>query len=167
MLTGGSPSQRGRLTNAMRARLGDGAVVGVNGDYFNLDNAYPSGLLMVGGELVSEPEPTRSALLFPASGRLARAKVALAGTWQASDPASAARRSPTRTFIGVNRPSERANETIVYTSRYGTLTADRRSGRRAHHARPAGARGINTPVTGTVQIRQARVAGAASVPASS
>ncbi len=124
VLTGGSPSQRGRLTNAMRARLGDGAVVGVNGDYFNLDNAYPSGLLMVGGELVSEPEPTRSALLFPASGQLATAKVALAGTWLASD-ATCRNAVPHRTFIGVNRPSERANETLVYTSRYGTLDPGR------------------------------------------
>ena len=78
ILTGGSPSQRGRLTSAMRARLGSGAVVGVNGDYFNLENAYPSGLLMSGGEIVSEPEATRSALLFPANGPLLTAKVQLA-----------------------------------------------------------------------------------------
>jgi hypothetical protein len=150
VLTGGAPSQRGRLTNAMRARLGDGAVVGVNGDYFNLDNAYPSGLLMVGGELVSEPEPTRSALLFPASGSLVSAKVALAGTWQASDV-----NVPTpflsRTFAGVNRPSERANETLIYTSRYGTLTptGDRVDALIALDS--PGVVGINTPVTGTVQ----------------
>lgn len=151
VLTGGSPSQRGRLTNAMRARLGDGAVVGVNGDYFNLDSAYPSGLLMVGGELVSEPEPTRSALLFPASGQLATAKVALAGTWLASDPANPATTFTTRTFIGVNRPSERANETLIYTSRYGTPTpaGDRVDALIALD--PPGLVGINTPVTGTVQ----------------
>jgi hypothetical protein len=148
VLTGGSPSQRGRLTDAMRARLGDGAVVGVNGDYFNLDHAYPSGLLVVGGELVNEPEPTRSALLFPATGQLATAKVALAGTWQAVDPSV-----PTqpRTFAGVNRPSERADETLIYTSRYGTLTpvGDRVDALIALD--PPGVVGINTPVTGTVQ----------------
>ncbi len=150
VLTGGSPSRRGRLTNAMRARLGDGAVVGVNGDYFNLDNAYPSGLLMVGGELVSEPEPTRSALLFPASGQLATAKVALTGTWQASD-VTVPTPFPTRTFAGVNRPSERANETLVYTSRYSTLTptGDRVDALIALD--PPGVVGINTPVAGTVQ----------------
>jgi hypothetical protein len=150
VMTGGSPSQRGPLTSAMRARLGDGAVVGVNGDYFNLDNAYPSGLLMVGGELVSEPEPTRSALLFPASGPLASAVVALAGTWQASDVTVPAP-FPSRTFGGVNRPSERANETLVYTSRYGTLTptGDRVDALVALD--PPGFVGVNTPVTGTVQ----------------
>ena len=151
VLTGGSPSQRGRLTDAMRARLGDGAVVGVNGDYFNLDNAYPSGLLMVGGELVSEPEPTRSALLFPSSGPLLTAKVQLAGTWQASDPANPTTTYPPRTFIGVNRPAEQADETIVYTPRYGTLTpiGDRVDALIALD--PPGLPTINTPLTGTVQ----------------
>lgn len=151
VLTGGAPSQRGRLTNAMRARLGDGAVVGVNGDYFNLDSAYPSGLLMVGGELVSEPEPTRSALLFPASGQLVTVMVALTGTWQASDP-TLPTQPPSRTFAGVNRPAERANETLVFTSRYGTLTPtgpDRVDA--LITLDPPGIVGANTPITGTVQ----------------
>jgi hypothetical protein len=153
ILTGGAPSQRGRLTSAMRARLGDGAVVGVNGDYFNLANAYPSGLLMVGGELVSEPEPTRSALLFPATGQLLTAKVALAGTWQASDVTV-----PTpflqRTFIGVNRPAEQPNETLVYTSRYGTLTPTGDRVDALITLDSPGVTGINAPLTGTVQTIQ-------------
>ena len=152
ILTGGAPSQRGRLTSAMRARLGDGAVVGVNGDYFNLDNAYPSGLLMVGGELVSEPEPTRSALLFPASGQLLTAKVELAGTWQAVDPNVPA--LPQRTFSGVNRPQERPNETLVYTSRYGTVTPFGDRVDALISLDPPGIASPNTPLTGTVQTIQ-------------
>jgi Phosphodiester glycosidase len=122
VLTAGVPSRRARLTDAMRGRLGEGAVIGVNGDYFNLDNAYPSGLLMTGGEVVSEPEATRSALIFGGGGQLSSAQVQLTGTWQASDPALPTP-LPERTFIGVNRPAERANETVVYTPRYGDLTA--------------------------------------------
>ncbi len=121
ILTAGVPSQRARLTDAMRARLGEGAVVAVNGDFFNLQNSYPSGLLMLNQELVSEPEPTRSALILEATGLLRSARVELDGKWQAVDPASPTP-FPQRTFIGVNRPAERDTETIVYTPRYGDLT---------------------------------------------
>jgi hypothetical protein len=149
VLTAGAPSRRAPLTTAMRERLGDGAVIGVNGDYFNLNNAYPSGLLMTGGEIVSEPEPTRSALIFPASGRLTSAKVELVGTWQASDPAPAPP-LPERGFIGVNRPAERENETIVYTPTYGDVTPQ---GNRVDALitmdDPAGP-AVNRPLTGVV-----------------
>jgi Phosphodiester glycosidase len=148
VLTAGAPSRRAPLTSAMRARLGDGAVIGVNGDYFNLDNAYPSGLLMTGGEIVNEPEATRSALAFAASGQLSSVKVELAGTWQASDPVLPP--IAERTFIGVNRPAERTNETIVYTPAYGDVTA---TGDRVDAIitmdNPAGP-GVNTPLTGVV-----------------
>lgn len=150
VLTGGAPSRRAPLTSAMRARLGDGAVVGVNGDYFNLDNAYPSGLLMAGGEIVSEPEPTRSALIFPAGGGLASAKVELVGTWLAAPDPTAPAPFPERGFIGVNRAEERASETIVYTPRYGDVTpiGDRVDAIITMDD-PAGP-AINRPLTGTV-----------------
>lgn len=148
VLTGGAPTRRAPLTTAMRERLGDGAVLGVNGDYFNLDNAYPSGLLMTGGEIVNEPEATRSALIFAGVGRLTSAKVALTGTWQASDPLLPP--FAERTFIGVNRPAERANETIVYTPAYGDITA---AGDRVDAIitmdNPAGP-AVNAPLTGVV-----------------
>ncbi len=150
VLTAGMPSRRAPLTRAMRARLGDGAVIGVNGDYFNLDNAYPSGLLMTGGELVSEPEPTRSALVFPAGGRLSSAKVELVGTWQAAPDPAAPAPFPEREFSGVNRPAERASETLVYTPRFGDVTpiGDRVDAiiTMDDSAGPA----INRPLTGTV-----------------
>lgn len=153
VLTAGVPTQRGTLTQAMGARLGDGAVIGVNGDYFNLENAYPSGLLISGGEIVSEPEATRSALMFPADGTLTSAKVELAGKWQASDPAVPAPFLE-RSFIGVNRPAERANETIVYTPRYGDVTP---SGDRVDALiamDPPGLATVNQPLGGTVQTVQ-------------
>jgi hypothetical protein len=151
VLTGGAPTRRGRLTDAMHARLGDGAVAGVNGDYFNLKNAYPSGLLLTGGELVSEPEPSRSALLFRPDGALMSAKVQLAGTWQASTDPPSPSPLPLRTFDALNRPSERANEGIVYTPRYGKLTptGDRVDALIALD--PPGTVGVNRPIAGTVQ----------------
>ena len=150
VMAGGSPTRRARLTDAMHARLGDGAVAGVNGDYFNIEDGYPSGLLLSAGELVSEPEPTRSALLFPPNGVLTAARVELAGTWQAVDPVNPLP-FPQHAFAGINRPSERANETIVYTSRLGGLTptGDRVD---ALIALDPPARVVpNTPITGTVQ----------------
>jgi hypothetical protein len=149
VLTGGVVTRRGRLTDAMRVRLGAGAVVGVNGDYFNLRDAYPSGLLMTGGELVSEPEPTRSALLFPPNGVLAAAKVQLAGTWQAVDLTSPTP-FPQRTVDAINRPSVPGDGTILYTPRYGAPTA---VGDRVDvlvGLDPPGVVGVNRPVTGTV-----------------
>jgi hypothetical protein len=149
-LTGGAPTRRARLTDAMHARLGDGAVAGVNGDYFNLDGGYPSGLLLSSGELVSEPEPARSALLFPPSGVLTAARVELAGTWQAVDPVNPLT-FPQRSFIGINRPSEQANETIVYTSRLGGLTPTGDRVDALITLDPPARIVPNTPITGTVQ----------------
>jgi hypothetical protein len=120
-LTAGTPARRARLTDLIHSRLDLGDVAGVNGDYFNLGQAYPSGLLLMGGEIVSEPEPTRSALTFPPDGRLAVARLQLAGRFQAIDPAGV-QRFPIRAFGGVNRPAERGSEAILYTPRYGTAT---------------------------------------------
>ena len=149
VLTGGAPSRRAPLTGAMRDSLGDGAVIGVNGDYFNLNNAYPSGLMMTGGEIVSEPEPTRSALAFAATGGLSSAKVALAGTWLVADP-TVATPFVERAFLGVNRPAEKVNETVVYTPSYGDLTP---TGDRVDAIitmdDPAGP-AVNRPLTGVV-----------------
>ena len=148
VLTGGAPTRRAPLTSAMRSRLGDGAVIGVNGDYFNLNDAYPSGLLMTGGEIVNEPEATRAALVFGGAGRLTSAKVVLTGTWQASDPLLPP--FAENTFIGVNRPSENPSETIIYTPAYGDVTA---TGNRVDAIitmdNPAGPV-VNAPLTGVV-----------------
>lgn len=149
VLTAGAPSRRAPLTRAMGDRLGEGAVIGINGDYFNLDNAYPSGLMVSDGELVNEPEPTRSALVFPAAGPLTTAKFQLVGTWQASDPAIPTP-FPERGFIGVNRPAERANEGIVYTPRYGDVTPIGDRVDAVITMDTPGGPATNRPLTGTV-----------------
>lgn len=150
VMAGGAPTRRARLTDAMHARLADGAVVGVNGDYFNIDDGYPSGLMLADGELVSEPEPLRSALLFPPNGVLTAARVELTGTWQAIDPANPAT-FPPHPFAGMNRPSERANETIVYTPRFGTLTPTGDRVDALIDLDPPGRVAPNAPIAGTVQ----------------
>lgn len=120
-LAGGSPTARGQLTSAVAARQDTtGAVAGVNGDFFNYDTGNPSGLLMIGGQIISEPEASRSSLIMRSDGLLDAAVVALQGRWQASDPAGELRFG-TRTFQGINRSPQRGAEAILYTTGYGNV----------------------------------------------
>jgi hypothetical protein len=154
VMAGGAPTRRARLTDAMAARLGDGAVVGVNGDYFNLENAYPSGLLISNSEIVSEPEATRSALMFTGGGSLTSGRVELAGKWQAGPDPSIPAPFIERGFVGVNRPAERSNETIVYTPRYGDVTPTGNRVDALIAMDPPGVPTVNQPLVGTVQTIQ-------------
>lgn len=120
-LTAGTPARRGTLTGAMRVRLDAGAVAGVNGDYFNLSDAYPSGVLALPGELVSEPEASRSAVVLGLDGAMQVLRLQLAGRYQVLDPIVVPP-PPVRTFSGVNRPFERSSEVVVFTPRFGATT---------------------------------------------
>lgn len=122
VLAGGSPTQRGSLTGAVAARLDAGAVAGINGDFFNTTTNDPSGVLMIGGELIKEPEASRSALVLLPGGGLDAVTLALQGRYQAIDPSGAQQYAP-RTVSGINRPAKRGSETILYTPAYGGLTS--------------------------------------------
>ncbi len=151
VLLGGSPISRGSLTSAMAARLGTGAVAAVNGDFFNYDTNDPSGVFMAGGELVHEPEASRSALVFAPGGALDALNLALVGTWQAVDPTGVTTFRP-RSFQGVNRPAKRGSEVILYTPAYGALTTPAGGSRYEVRIRldvPAPLT-PNVPVSGTV-----------------
>lgn len=151
ILTSGTPARRARLTAAVTALGPQGAVAGVNGDFFNVRQAYPSGLLLTGGELVSEPEPTRSALLLGADGRIRIPRLQLSGRYQAVDASGAP--LPLRTIHGVNRPAERGGETILYTPRFGPATPVPSSNSRFEAAvqlDPGQLPLVNAPLSGTV-----------------
>lgn len=152
ILTSGSPVRRERLTTAIGALRPFGGVAGMNGDFFNVNFAYPSGATLIGGELVSEPEPTRSATLFGPDGRIQIPHLELTGRWQAVDPAGA---TPfdVRTFNGINRPAERGTETILYTPRFGPATPVASTNSRYEAAiqlDPGQAPLVNTALSGTV-----------------
>ncbi|MGD9695973.1 MAG: phosphodiester glycosidase family protein [Thermoleophilia bacterium] len=116
-MPGGSPSARGLLTDAVARGADAGAVAGVNGDFFTASTNDPSGVLVIDGDLIHEPEASRSALAITPAG-LAAAVMTLQGRYQAVDPSGAVRYT-TRTFGGVNRPAKRSSETILYTPSYG------------------------------------------------
>ena len=118
---GGSPVTRGLLTSAVAARLNSGAVAGINGDFFNLTTNQPSGVLMINGELIRDPEASRSSLVMLPAGAIGVLKLAFQGRFQAIDPTGAVK-YPQRTILGVNRPPQRGAETLLYTSAYGAAT---------------------------------------------
>ncbi|MEW6581684.1 MAG: phosphodiester glycosidase family protein [Actinomycetota bacterium] len=152
ILTSGSPARRERLSVAISALAPTGAVGGINGDFFNVDNAYPSGLALTGGELVSEPEVTRSATLFGPDGRIQVPRLELTGRFQAVDPAGLVTYS-VRTFNGINRPAERSSEVILYTPRYGAATPTPSTNSRFEAAIQLDAGQsptVNAPLSGTV-----------------
>lgn len=152
ILTSGSPARRERLSTAIGALRPFGGVAGMNGDFFNVDFAYPSGAMLIGGELVSEPEPTRSATLFGPDGRIQIPHLELTGRWQAVDPAGTTL-FDVRTFNGMNRPAERGTETILYTPRFGPATPVASTNSRYEAAiqlDPGQAPLVNTALSGTV-----------------
>lgn len=151
VLAGGSPIQRGSLTGAVSARLDTGAVAGINGDFFNTTTNDPSGVLMIGGELIKEPEASRSALVLLPGGGLDAITLALQGRYQALDPSGALQYSP-RTLSGINRPAKRGSETILYTPAYGSVTTPVAGSRYEVRVRldQAGPLAPNQPRTGTV-----------------
>lgn len=121
-LAAGTPVQRGPLTGAVASRLDQGAVAGMNGDFFSYDTHSPSGVLLMNGDLVHEPEASRPALLIPPpTGPIASAALVLQGRFQAIDP-TGVRRFAIRAFSGINRPALRGSETILYTPAFGAAT---------------------------------------------
>ena len=120
-MAAGSPVARGSLSGAVTAGLDQGVVAGMNGDFFSYTTGSPSGVLLVGGDLIHEPEGSRPALVFPPSGLLGAATLVLQGRFQAVDP-TGVRRFALRAFGGINRPPLRGSETILYTPTFGAAT---------------------------------------------
>ena len=148
ILTAGRPSARDTLTGAVRRRFATGAVGGINGDFFNFGSSYPSGVLLIDGALISEPEPSRTALLLAPSGDLLARRLSLQGTW-ATD--GGVRANP---IDGVNRPAVSGRETIVYTPIFGAATPVAGSRFEAKIALDSGgALAADAPQAGTVIAR--------------
>jgi hypothetical protein len=120
ILAGGSPSQRGSVAGAVASRRAEGAIAAMNGDFFNFDFGHPSGLLLSGGELVSEPEAGRSSLVFQPDRWLAAARLAFGGRYETSDPAGIIP-PRSRRIDALNRPQALGSETILFTTAYGQV----------------------------------------------
>jgi hypothetical protein len=96
----------------LEQRLAAGAtVVGVNGDFFNAATGLPTGIVMRGGALDSEPAAGRSAAGLAADGSLTVARVSFKGTWQGSGQ---------RRALEVNTIARTG--TTLYTPAFGPTT---------------------------------------------
>ncbi len=72
---------RETVTSMQRRLAGRATAVGVNGDLFNYEVGYPSGMLMRGGVLLSRPFSKRSSLGIGVDGLLRMARVGFYGKW--------------------------------------------------------------------------------------
>jgi flagellar hook assembly protein FlgD len=101
------------LLTHLDARVAAGATtVAIDADYFASRTGAPSGILMQGGVLQSQPAVGRSSLGIGASGALTAARVSFAGSWQGSG-----QRRP----LSLNTPAGKGKFTL-YTPAYGTAT---------------------------------------------
>ncbi len=99
----------------MEERLaGSATAVGVNGDLFNWEVGYPSGMFMRDGTLVGRPSGGRSSLGIGADGLLRLARVAFYGTWAIGGQTAAV-------LSQFNRPLDGAGVGL-FTSAWGTAT---------------------------------------------
>lgn len=136
----GVTGARADLAQATRQQTPAGAVASVNGDFFNFEQAYPSGLTITRrAGLVSTPNPLRSSLLIGPSGALSVQRAVLSGSWAAIAGNGTDIGSP-GSIAGINRPAVHASEVILFTPGFGAAIA----GLPAHL--PAGATGP-TPTT--------------------
>lgn len=151
VLAGGSLVARGSLTRAVADRLGTGVVAGINGDFFSPSTNDPSGVVLIGGELMHEPEASRSALVLLPGGGIDALRLVLQGRMQAVDPTGAVT-YPVRSFAGMNRPAKRGTETILYTPAFGLATTPKSGSRYEVRVRldQTGPLVPNQPRTGTV-----------------
>jgi hypothetical protein len=101
--------------SAMERRLSDGATsVGVNGDLFNWEQGYPSGIFMRDGVLDGRPQSGRSSLGIGQDGVLRMARISFFGTWGIAD---AAREALTQ----LNRPLDEPGAGL-FTPAWGAET---------------------------------------------
>jgi hypothetical protein len=114
-------SGRAPLSSIVRSRAAEGAIAGINGDYFSW-SGVPTGLLLTGAGLVRDPAAFRSSAVFDQAGTLHVTRLALDGSAVMLGPTGA----PVGMRVGVNAVNrlqrEGGGETILYTPQFGSRT---------------------------------------------
>ena len=82
VLSGGTVLGSEPVTAMQRRLFGQATVAGVNGDYFNLLQGRPSGILLQDGVLDARPNKLRSSLGIAFDGTVRVRQLAYSGTWQ-------------------------------------------------------------------------------------
>lgn len=109
------------LSRIVRSRAIDGAVAGINGDFFSW-SGVPTGLMLTGRGLVRDPAPFRSSAVLDAAGTLHVGRLALDGSAVAVG-ADGVRAGPRATVHAINRlPRAGGGEVVLYTEDFGRRT---------------------------------------------
>jgi flagellar hook assembly protein FlgD len=103
---------REKLTDMQKRLSATATTVGVNGDYFNVNDGRPSGVLVRNGVLEHPPEPDRTSVGLGADGALHTDRVTMLGFWRGTGP---------RLRIGLNDPPNE-NGYALFTRAYGPTT---------------------------------------------
>jgi hypothetical protein len=113
LLSNGTILGKERVTSMEKVASAAATVAGVNGDLFNFKDGHPTGMLMQGRVLQSQPYRFRSSVGIGADGRLNVARVSFYGYWQGL--------GQRRPLTGLNQPP-RADGTSLFTPAWGAAT---------------------------------------------
>jgi exopolysaccharide biosynthesis protein len=114
LLSNNAITGRETVSSMERRVSGQMTTVGVNGDFFNWNGGWPSGLLMQGGVLEHHPADNRSAVGVDSTGTLHVEKEPFSASWR--DAASI-----DHPIATVNEPP-RANTATLFTPVWGDAT---------------------------------------------
>jgi hypothetical protein len=103
---------REKLTDMQKRLSATATTVGVNGDYFNVNDGRPSGVLVRNGVLEHPPEPDRTSVGIGGDGTLRTDRVTMLGFWRGTGQ---------RLRIGLNDPPNE-NGYALFTRAYGATT---------------------------------------------
>ena len=103
---------REKLTDMQKRLSATATTVGVNGDYFNVNDGRPSGVLIRNGTLEHPSEPDRTSIGIGTDGALHPDRVTTLGFWRGTGP---------RLRIGLNDPPNE-NGYSLFTRAYGATT---------------------------------------------
>jgi flagellar hook assembly protein FlgD len=101
-----------KLTHIGKRLESAATTVAIDGDYLSGKTKAPSGILMRGGALDTEPNPGRSSLGIGEDGSLEIAKTAYSGTWQGSAGLRPVRLNPDKPL----------GKFVLYTPSFGPAT---------------------------------------------
>jgi hypothetical protein len=104
---------REKITDMQKRLSATATTVGVNGDYFNVNDGRPSGVLMRNGTLEHPSEPDRTSVGIGVDGTLRPDRVTTLGFWRGTG---------SRLRIGLNDPPNE-NGYALFTRAYGATTA--------------------------------------------
>jgi hypothetical protein len=115
VLSGGTVQGSETVPRMQERRSSRATTVGVNGDFYNLEEGYPAGIFLRDGVISARPNRDRSAVALGLDGRLLVEQFRFIGTWRAA--AGAAHK-----LHELNRPVADGDRVGLFTDSWGGPT---------------------------------------------